>query len=74
MAQIIGMQNAGQSTGEETQPDGQQPAMAGNAGTPQPPQELGVTGTGGGNIGTGNVPQSGEDQFSGTIDPTSTIG
>jgi len=48
--------------------------MAGNAGTPQPPQELGVTGTGGGNIGTGNVPQSGEDQFSGTIAPASTIG
>ena len=30
MAQIIGMQNAGQETGAETQPTGQQPPMAGD--------------------------------------------
>ena len=67
MAQIIGMQNAGQNTGEEAQPDSQQPGdMAGISGVPQGPQELGVTGTGGGNIGTGNVPVAGEDNFSGT--------
>ena len=66
MAQIIGMQNAGQNEGTETQPGGQQPAaMAGAGGTPEGPQELGVTGTGGGNIGTGNVPVAGESEFSG---------
>jgi len=70
MAQIIGMQNAGQNTGEEAQPPSQQQAMAGVGGVPQAPQDIGVTGTGGGNIGIGNVPQSGEDQFSGTIAPT----
>jgi hypothetical protein len=68
MAQIIGLQNnARQTTGPEAGPNGQQP---GGMGTPEgvPPnaQELGVTGTGGGNIGTGNVPQSGEAEFSGT--------
>ena len=67
MAQIIGMQNAGQATGAEVSPDGQQPgAMGGPEGTPQQPTDLGVTGTGGGNIGTGNVPQPGEDAFAGT--------
>ena len=74
MAQIIGMQNAGQETSTETEPTGQQPPMAGDGGLPQSPQELGVTGTGGGNIGTGNVPQSGEDQFSGTVASAPPIG
>ncbi len=67
MAQIIGMQNAGQTISEEAQPSGQQPTMGGVQGAPQQPQELGVTGTGGGNIGTGNVPVSGEREFSGTL-------
>ena len=67
MAQIIGMQNAGQTTGEEAGPLGtQQGAMVGPEGIPQQPQDLGVTGTGGGNIGTGNVPLPGETAFSGT--------
>ena len=67
MAQIIGMQNAQQATGEEPSPLGQQPGdMGATTGTPQPPQDLGSTGTGGGNIGTGDVPQSGETTFSGT--------
>jgi len=71
MAQIIGMQNAGQEPSAEAQPVGQQPTMAGAGGVPQAPQDIGVTGTGGGNIGTGNIPQSGEDQFSGTLrEPT----
>jgi len=74
MAQIIGMQNAGQETSTETEPTGQQPTMAAAGGLPQSPQELGVTGTGGGNIGTGNVPQSGEDQFSGTVASAPPIG
>ena len=71
MAQIIGMQNVGQNTSEEAQPLSEQQAMAGVGGIPQAPQDIGVTGTGGGNIGIGNIPQSGEDQFSGTINPTS---
>ena len=66
MAQIIGMQNAGQTNGEEAQPSGQPSPMGGVQGAPQQPQELGVTGTGGGNIGTGNVPAAGEAEFSGT--------
>ena len=67
MAKIIGMaNNAGQNVSAETSPDGQgQAPMGGDGGVPQQPQDLGVTGTGGGNIGTGNVPQSGEDEFSG---------
>ena len=69
MAQIIGMQqNVGQGTGNEASPTGEQPNnMGGAEGTPEQPQELGATGTGGGNIGIGNVPQAGEDSFSGTI-------
>jgi hypothetical protein len=65
MAQIIGMQNAGQNNGEEAQPDSQQSSLGGLQGAPEQPQELGATGTGGGNIGTGNVPAAGEAEFSG---------
>ena len=68
MAQIIGIQNVGQGTGIEDAAVGEQPNnMGGAEGTPEQPQELGATGTGGGNIGTGNVPLPGEDQFSGTV-------
>ena len=68
MAQIIGMQNAGQTNGEQTEPaDGQQGPMGGVQGAPQGPQELGPTGNGGGNIGTGNVPLPGESEFSGEV-------
>mgnify|MGYP001576852134 FL=1 len=66
MAQIIGMQNAQQTAGEELSSVGEGEGLGGAGGLPQPPQELGVTGTGGGNIGTGNVPLPREDQFSGT--------
>ncbi len=68
-AQIIGMQNAQQTTGEETAPTGQPPTGMGSpTGTPQPPEELDRTGSGGGNIGTGIVPQPGEVGFSGNIE------
>ena len=67
MAQIIGMQNnVGQETGEELGSPSEGEGLGGAGGPPQSPQELGVTGTGGGNIGTGNVPLPGEDQFAGT--------
>ena len=66
MAQIIGAQNVGQANGgEAVGPDEQQGAMGGPQGASQQPQELGATGTGGGNIGTGTVPQAGESEFSG---------
>ena len=67
MAQIIGLQNnVGQTTGEEVGPGGQEEGIMGAAqAAPEQPQELGVTGTGGGNIGTGNVPQPGENEFAG---------
>jgi hypothetical protein len=67
MAQIIGMQNAGQTNGEQTQPaGGEQGPVGGVQGASQQPQDLGPTGTGGGNIGTGNVPVAGESEFTGT--------
>jgi len=67
MAQIIGMQNnVGQAISEEAGPvDQGQGPMGGAGGVPEQPPELGATGTGGGNIGTGVVPQSGEAEFSG---------
>jgi hypothetical protein len=66
MAQIIGAQNVGQGNGEATGPVGEQPGpMAGPEGAPPQPPELGATGTGGGNIGTGAVPQAGESEFTG---------
>jgi hypothetical protein len=66
MAQIIGAQNVGQAdSNQAVTPSEQQGAMGGVPEAPEQPQDLGVTGTGGGNIGTGNVPQSGESEFSG---------
>ena len=66
-AQIIGMQNnVGQATGEQAGPAGEQPGAMGAAeGTPEEPTDAGATGTGGGTIGTGNIPQAGESEFSG---------
>jgi len=66
-AQIIGLQNnVGQATGEQADPLGQQQgAMGTPEGAPPEPTDVGVTGTGDGNIGTGNVPQAGESEFSG---------
>ena len=66
-AQIIGMQNnVGQATGEQADPLSQQPGNVGTPeGVPPEPTDAGVTGTGDGNIGTGDVPQAGESEFSG---------
>jgi len=69
MAQIIGMQNnVGQTNSTEADASGEQPPMGSPSGAPEQPQDLGVTGNGGGNIGTGNVPQSGESEFSGQVE------
>ena len=66
MAQIIGAQNVGQGDGGTAGAAGQQSgAMGGSEGAPQQPPQLGATGTGGGNIGTGSVPQAGESEFTG---------
>ena len=66
MAQIIGAQNVGQGDGGAIGAVGQQSgAMVGPEGTPEQPPELGATGSGGGNIGTGSVPQAGESEFTG---------
>ena len=67
MTQIIGMQNnVRQATSPEAGPSGEQPGgMGAPEGVPPQGQDLGATGTGGGNIGTGAVPQSGEAEFSG---------
>ena len=66
MAQIIGAQNVGQGDGGTAGAAGQQlGAMGGPEGAPQQPPQLGATGTGGGNIGTGSVPQAGESEFTG---------
>jgi hypothetical protein len=68
MAKIIGLQNAGQGPSQEAQAASEQPGdMGGPEGVPPEGQDVGATGTGGGNIGTGNVPQSGESEFSGTL-------
>ena len=65
MAQIIGMQNAGQNVSEETQSPNQPSPMGGLQGVPTEPEGLDSQGTGGGTIGTGNVPLPGEDEFAG---------
>jgi hypothetical protein len=66
-AQIIGLQNAStQGAGSAAGPTNQESAgMGGVQGVPQAGGNPGPTGTGDGNIGTGIVPQSGEDEFSG---------
>ena len=67
-AQIIGLQNAQQATGEETNSTGEQPTgVPSPEGAPQGPEGPDITGAGGGNIGTGAVPQPGEVGFSGTL-------
>ena len=65
MAQIIGMQNAGQNVSEETESPSQPSPMGGPEGIPTEPEGLDNQGTGGGTIGTGNVPMPGENEFAG---------
>ena len=67
-AKIMGMANGNQ----QTQGNNQQPPMASDGGTPAGANPNDPTGSGGGNIGTGNVPQAGESGFS--SNPTQTEG
>jgi hypothetical protein len=59
-SEIIGAANGNQ----QTQGNGQQPPMGGGGGVPAGANPNDPTGTGGGNIGTGSVPQTGESGFS----------
>jgi hypothetical protein len=59
-AKIMGMANGNQ----QTQDNNQQSPMASDGGAPAGANPNDPTGTGGGNIGPGNVPQAGESGFS----------
>jgi hypothetical protein len=61
-ATIIGLQ-------KQTEAAAQQSPMGPDGGVPAGTGTEGVTGNGAGNIGTGNVPQAGESEFSGTVAP-----
>jgi len=58
-AKIMGMANGNQ----QTEGNNQQPSMANDGGTPAGANPNDITGVGGGNIGTGGVPQAGESGF-----------
>ena len=63
---LQGLQNAQQGTGPEGGPAGQQPAGMGSPDTaPNGPPPVDNSGVGGGTVGTGNVPASGEAGFTG---------
>lgn len=63
---LKGLQNAQQGTGPEGQPTGEQPtSMGGPDATLGGPPPVDNSGVGGGTIGTGNVPASGEAGFTG---------
>jgi hypothetical protein len=65
-AEILKGLNVRQETGPQTGQGGQQPGgMAGAGGVPSGANPNDAQGTGGGNIGVGNVPQSGESNFTG---------
>ena len=59
-AKIMGMANGNQ----QTENNNQQSSMAPNGGTPAGANPNDPTGVGGGNIGTGSIPQAGESGFS----------
>jgi len=59
-AKIMGMANGNQ----QTENNNQQPSMASDGGTPAGANPDDPTGVGGGNIGTGSIPQAGESGFS----------
>ena len=65
-SEIIGMANGNQ----QTQGNGQQPPMGGGGAVPAGANPNDPTGVGGGNIGTGSVPQTGEPSFASQTPPT----
>ena len=65
-AEILRGLNVGQETGTQTGEGSEQPGnMGGNGGIPAGANPNDPQGTGDGNIGIGNVPQSGESNFTG---------
>ena len=75
MAQIIGMQNAGQNTGEEAGPVGEQPGNMGAAGgVPTTVGPNDATAVGGGGIGIGDAPIAGEAGFAGNTGESQGVG
>ena len=70
-AEILRGLNVGQETGPQVDQGGQQPGgMAGVGGVPAGANSDDAQGTGDGNIGVGNVPQSGESNFTGSTPQT----
>ena len=66
-AEILRGLNARQENGEQAQAGSQQPPSVGGSEEPPAGANAGdASGVGGGTIGTGNVPQSGESNFTGT--------
>ena len=65
-AEILRGLNAKQEAGEQAEgSNGESPSMGGTQGAPTGANPNDPSGNGGGNIGTGNVPQSGESNFTG---------
>ena len=67
-AKIIGLQNAQQQGQEQPPGPGVESAMGGAQGVPPEVAGTDSQGTGNGTIGTGNVSQPGEMEFTGTVD------
>ena len=67
-AKIIGLQNAQQQREEQPQGPGGESTMGGAQGVPPEVAGTDSQGTGNGTIGTGNVSQPGEMEFTGTVD------
>ena len=67
-AKIIGLQNAQQQGQEQPTGPGVESAMGGAQGVPPKVAGTDSQGTGDGTIGTGNVSQPGEMEFTGTVD------
>ena len=67
-AKIIGLQNAQQQGQEQPPGPGVESAMGGAQGVPPKVAGTDSQGTGNGTIGTGNVSQPGEMEFTGTVD------
>jgi len=65
-AKIMGMANGNQ----QTEGNNQQSSMASSGGAPTGANPDDITGVGGGNIGTGGVPQTGESGFAAGTDET----
>ena len=69
-AKIIGLQNARQQGPTETTGDGGETGMGVPQGVPAETPNIDNSGVGDGTIGTGGVPQTGEMEFTGAVNPS----